>query len=82
MELLWDRGTILVEGEPPSEALGFVRFDPRVRKYRCMAIHYQRLKSILEEKGVRFEDRVLQPACNVVEAKVKPELRHYQREAL
>ncbi|WP_225876100.1 DEAD/DEAH box helicase [Infirmifilum lucidum] len=82
MELLWDRGTILIEGDPPREALGFAVFDPRVKKYRCMAIHYSRLKRVLEEKGIPFEDRVMQPACSKVEAKVKPELRHYQREAL
>lgn len=82
MELLWDRGTILIDGEPPAEALSFAKFDPRVRKYRCLAVHYPLLRRRLERLGVPFEDHVLQPACPRLEAKTLPELRPYQREAL
>ncbi|WP_460024692.1 DEAD/DEAH box helicase [Infirmifilum sp. SLHALR2] len=82
MELIWDRGTILVDEKPPPEALKFFRLDPRVGKYRALAIHHSAVRRVLEERGIVFEDRVLRPACREVEAKVKPELRHYQLQAL
>lgn len=82
MELFWDKGTVLIDGELPQSPPDFVKYDSRVGKYRCLAIYYPHLLEFLSRIGVKFEDRVLQPACKRVEARNEPELRPYQREAL
>jgi superfamily II DNA or RNA helicase len=82
--LIWDRGTILLEGEIPPEIrqLTFLKLDPRVGKYRTLAIYYPRLLAAARASGVAVEDRVWAPQCREVRPAVEVKLRSYQEEAL
>jgi len=78
LELVYDRGTILLVGAPPSfKPPPYFRYDPRVRAYRALAKDYWRALSDLP--GVR--DSVLsEPECAWSSASIP--LRPYQEDAL
>jgi len=82
--LSWDRGTILIEGDIPTEVkrLSFVKLDARVGKYRALAIYYPRVLSVAQAAGVSVEDRVWSPQCREVRAAAEVKLRSYQEQAL
>ncbi|ACB40119.1 DEAD/DEAH box helicase [Pyrobaculum neutrophilum] len=84
LTLLWDRGTILLEGQLPEELrrLSFVKLDPRVGRYRALAIYYQRILAAAKAAGAEVEDRVWAPQCREVRPAAEVKLRSYQREAL
>lgn len=83
VQLLWDRGTILISGDVPVQirSLSFVKFDGRVGKYRALGMYYQRIKAVLDSLGVDYEDAVLSPICRSVKYAREPQLRPYQEEA-
>ncbi|MFB6490531.1 MAG: DEAD/DEAH box helicase family protein [Thermoproteus sp. AZ2] len=83
LELLWDRGTVVVSGQPPPQLkqLSFLKFDTRIGKYRALAMYYPRLKAVLDAVGVEYVDLVLSPQCRL-EAVKRPQLRPYQLEAV
>ncbi len=61
MELMFDRGTLVLSGRPaglaPQTWPGLV-WDPRVRGYRCPAYRYTELSAYLHQAGVRHRDGV------------------------
>jgi superfamily II DNA or RNA helicase len=84
VKLLFDRGTILIDGPAPcraSLAEKLVRWDPRVGGYRAPASRYRELLAALEARGETLCDRVhrVEPLPAAV---AMPSLRSYQREAL
>jgi DNA repair helicase RAD25 len=82
--LTWDRGTVVLDGEVPSEVrrLSFIKFDARIGKYRALAIYYPRILAVAQAAGVSVEDRVWSPQCREVKAASEVKLRSYQEEAL
>ncbi|ABL89048.1 DNA repair helicase RAD25 [Pyrobaculum islandicum DSM 4184] len=84
LTLVWDRGTILLEGDVPRElkSLPFIKFDSRVNKYRSLAIYYPRILAVAKAVGIEIEDRVWAPQCKEVRPATEVKLRSYQREAL
>lgn len=78
MELVYDRGTVLLVGAPPSfKPPPYFKHDPRVGAYRALAKDYWRALSDLP----RVVDRVLsEPECTW--SSVSLPLRPYQEEAL
>ena len=84
MLLTWDRGTVVMSGDVPDQikSLSFVKFDPRVGRYRALAVYYPRIKAVLDSLGVPYEDRVFEPVCKSLEPVKRPSLRPYQEEAL
>ena len=84
MLLTWDRGTVVMSGDVPDQikSLSFVKFDPRVGRYRALAVYYPRIKAVLDSLGVAYEDRVFEPVCKSLEPVKRPSLRPYQEEAL
>ncbi|MGH7613483.1 MAG: DEAD/DEAH box helicase family protein, partial [Gemmatimonadales bacterium] len=83
MQLLFDRGTILLEDPPEGDLRNVpgVLWDPRVRAHRAPAFLYPRLKHELARRGLCFTDRVCVRAPGP-EAWSPPELRPYQDAAL
>jgi superfamily II DNA or RNA helicase len=81
MRLLYDRGTILLDGPAPvwiAEIPG-VLWDPRVRRYRAPAWRYAEIVRLLSGR-VRFSDGVF---CEAPRVELGPiPLRSYQAEAL
>lgn len=75
---------MVVAGQPPPELrqLAFLKFDDRIGKYRALAIHYVKIKAVLDAAGAKYLDSVLAPHCRSVEAAKRPQLRPYQEEAL
>ena len=76
--LAFEDGTVRIEGDVPD--LPFVEPDPRSKTARAPAVRYAALREALDERGVDYDDRVLDaPQLDVQSAY---ELRAYQREAL
>jgi len=82
--LTWDRGTVLIDGEVPPvvRQLSFIKFDPRVEKYRALAIHYPKIVAVAKSLGLEVEDRVWAPHCPAVRPATEVKLRDYQQKAL
>jgi superfamily II DNA or RNA helicase len=78
IDLLFDKGTLLLRGEVGTP---YGKWDPRVGCYRVKASHYRDVLSYLRESRLQFRDSV--PNLPPVEALGGGvELRPYQSEAL
>ena len=78
MELVWDRGTLLIHGAPNAGALPGVRWDPRIGAWRAPACAHAGLLAAGGSSPV--EDRARAPAGEAPRLAV-PELRTYQEAA-
>lgn len=78
MKLLYDRGTLLLEGKPPGLRVpGYFAYDSRVNKYRTLACNYWKAVQDLGE----VQEEVFQlPECSWREVEIP--LRPYQEYAL
>jgi superfamily II DNA or RNA helicase len=83
---VWDRGTLLLDGwprdtSPTKHEPSFWRWDNRVNKWRCEAIHYARIKNEFASLA-NFHDNVMKPVA-VHWPKIElPNLRSEQSKAL
>jgi DNA repair helicase RAD25 len=84
VRIRYQAGTILIEDIDPIfiAPLNYVKFDPRVNAFRCLAYKYFELIGYLKSKGIQYEDKALQPINGVIELKKEVMLRSYQEEAL
>ena len=82
IELIYDRGTILLRSTIGVEVPHFFKFDERVNAFRALAIYYLDTLRFFKEREYEVIDHVL----NLVEGKLvvvrKFWLRSYQNEAL
>ena len=82
MQLVFDRGTLLLRGEiPEAESLPGVLWDPRVRAWRAPAFRHAELTSELTRRYDGFQDEVC-PHLAVPPSATCPELRPYQAAAV
>ena len=78
MELVFDKGTILFEG---NAKIPHMKFDKRVSKYRADAFYYSEIKSYLKKANISFDNKVLDLIpCPYLSSTIK--LRDYQKDAL
>lgn len=84
IRLRYQSGTIIIENADYLilSPLNFVKFDPRVNAFRCLAYKYGELISYLNNKGIQYEDHVVQPIKADIKVLREVKLRHYQEEAL
>jgi superfamily II DNA or RNA helicase len=78
MELTYDRGTILINGNirVPNST-----WDERSRAFRAMALYYKDITGFLRTSSFDFYDHVLNLLpCPVLRSRIK--LRDYQRQAM
>jgi superfamily II DNA or RNA helicase len=82
LQLLFDRGTLLLRGNViDAETLPGVLWDPRVSAWRAPAFYYRELARELKARQVDFRDEVL-PRLDEAPAILCPELRPYQAAAI
>jgi superfamily II DNA or RNA helicase len=82
MKLVFDRGTLLIRGEPfEPDSLPGVLWDPRVRAWRAAAYQYTELSRELLRRYADFRDEVRPPLASPP-AMVCPVLRPYQAAAV
>jgi superfamily II DNA or RNA helicase len=82
MQLIFDRGTLLIRGNPTEAgSLPGVLWDPRVRAWRAPACHHVELASELARRYPDFHDEV-RPQLAVPPSIGCPELRPYQAAAV
>ncbi len=84
--LKWDQGTLLLDGwpydkSPSTDASNIWKWDHRVNKWRCNAIHYKSVKQNLAQ-WKNFSDEVMQPVPVNWPKVDLPILRAEQTEAL
>jgi superfamily II DNA or RNA helicase len=78
MKLIFDRGTILVQGNirVPNST-----WDERTKSFRAMAIYYKDITDFLRVSSFDFKDYVLSLLpCPMLDCRIK--LRDYQKQAL
>jgi superfamily II DNA or RNA helicase len=78
LALAFEDGTVRVDGDPPD--LPFVETDSRSGAARAPAYRYADLRAALDERGIAYDDRVLDRTA--LDLETTYELREYQREAL
>jgi len=82
MQLVFDRGTLLIRGDVADAAnLPGVLWDPRIRAWRAPACRYAELIRELAHRDADFRDEV-RPSLAPAPAIVCPELRPYQAAAV
>ena len=84
MRLIYDRGTIVIEGDTSALDLGQVAgmtWDPRVAKYRLPGARYQELLTAFSKKAIPVADEVCRDRL-IVGKWQPPALRPYQDAAL
>ncbi|WP_335999662.1 DEAD/DEAH box helicase family protein [Halorientalis halophila] len=79
LRLTFEDGTIRLAGEIPADLPGVER-DPRSQTGRAPAVQYHPIRRALADRGVAFEDRVLDLAP--LDLRSTYDLRAYQRDAL
>ena len=79
LELTFEEGTVRLSGEVPADLPGVER-DARSKSARAPACRYADLLAALAERGVAYDDRVLD--ADPVDLSTVYELREYQRAAL
>ena len=78
MRLLFDKGTIIVDGETNIPHL---KWDERINKYRAEALYYREILEYIEKTNLPYEDNVLDLiSCPFFSSTIK--LRKYQKDAL
>jgi len=79
LTLAYEEGTIRITGDVPPELAGVER-DPRSKTARAPGFRYRDVRDALDERGVPYEDRVLDlPSLDLTSTY---ELRGYQQTAL
>jgi superfamily II DNA or RNA helicase len=82
MQLVFDRGTLLLRGNVSEAAsLPGILWDPRVRAWRAPACHHRELAGELARRHADFQDDV-RPQLADAPPIVCPELRPYQAAAV
>jgi len=82
MRLVFDRGTLVIRGDPTgAEDLPGILWDPRVRAWRASACHYTDLARELALRHADFRDEV-RPQLEVAPQIGYIELRPYQAAAV
>lgn len=84
MQLVFDRGTVLLHDPPPEIDPGQIpalRWDPRVNAFRAPARLAYPIRRVLRQKGVAFDD-TLRPLFAQPSGFAPLPLRDYQRAAL
>ena len=81
LRLIFDRGTLLLEGAGAEGMAGAV-WDPRVAAYRCAAHRYARHREWADAAAVALDDRVAPALATEVSAWRTPSLSPYQQDAL
>jgi len=82
IELVYDRGTIILKPTAGIEVPRFFKFDRRVNVFRAFALHYLDALDFFKKRGYKVADYVLKPIEGNLTVIRKPKLRDYQREAL
>jgi superfamily II DNA or RNA helicase len=77
--LTFEDGTVRLAGDVPTDLPGVER-DPRSETGRAPAVRYHAIRRALDDRGVAYEDRVLDRQS--LDLRSTYELREYQREAL
>jgi len=77
--LSFEEGTIRLTGDLP-EGLPGVEYDDRTETGRAPGHRYAEIRAALDERGIAFEDRVLDLPALALDSTY--ELREYQRDAL
>ncbi|MFC7020163.1 MULTISPECIES: DEAD/DEAH box helicase family protein [Haloarcula] len=79
LTLTFENGTVRLDGDPPADLPG-VEDDARSKSARAPAYRYAALRTALDERGVEYEDRVLDhPSLDLA---TTYDLRAYQETAL
>ncbi|PSP83648.1 DNA repair helicase [Halobacteriales archaeon QS_6_64_34] len=79
LELTFEEGTVRLAGDVPPDLPG-VEYDDRSKSARAPACRYADLLAALDERGVDYDDRVLD--TDSVALSTTYELREYQQTAL
>jgi superfamily II DNA or RNA helicase len=79
LELTFEEGTVRLTGDVPPDLPG-VEYDDRSKSARAPACRYADLLAALDERGVDYDDRVLD--TDSVDLSTTYELREYQQTAL
>ncbi len=78
MRLLFDKGTIIIEGETN---IPHAKWDEKINKYRAEALYYREILEYIEKTNLSYEDNVLDLiSCPFFSSTIK--LRKYQKDAL
>ncbi|MDX2099117.1 MAG: DEAD/DEAH box helicase family protein [Leptolyngbyaceae cyanobacterium bins.59] len=81
--LSFDRGTLLLHPPPRGKAwMDYATWDDRVERFRCPALCYRELVTVLQKEGIAFEDkaREFQPLELIPSLEMQP--YPHQSEAL
>ncbi|WP_254280133.1 DEAD/DEAH box helicase family protein [Haloarcula marina] len=79
LTLTFESGTIRVAGDPPADLPG-VESDDRSKSARAPAYRYADIRRALDERGIEYEDRVLDTSSLALSTTY--DLRAYQQSAL
>ncbi|WP_254274319.1 DEAD/DEAH box helicase family protein [Haloarcula marina] len=79
LTLTFESGTIRVAGDPPADLPG-VESDDRSKSARAPAYRYAAIRRTLDERGIEYEDRVLDTSSLALSTTY--DLRAYQQSAL
>ncbi len=82
LELVYDRGTLLLKGGVLNLLPGFFKWDRRVGCFRALAFKYVEAVEYLEKAGVKFKDKVLEAPPTLIKPVKEVKLRSYQKAAL
>ena len=82
LELIYDRGTILLKNRELVSLPEFFKFDRRVDCFRALAFKYRETIEYLERAGIHFRDKVLELPSTPIKAIKTVKLRSYQKAAL
>jgi superfamily II DNA or RNA helicase len=80
--LRFDKGTLLLESQPPADLASYWRWDKRAEAWRCDALHYPEVEQCLKEASPAYSVniprrvKVIWPRANL------PPLRNDQESAL
>ena len=81
-QILFDRGTLILEGFSDEEVPECFSFDHRIRRPRAQAYHYRSLILHLQNCGLKAEDQARHYGRHAFTATKELPPRPYQSEAL
>ncbi len=81
-QILFDRGTLILEGFSDEEVPENFSFDHRIRRPRAQAYHYRSLLLHLQSDGLQAEDQARHYGRHVFTASDELQPRPYQAQAL
>ena len=82
LELIYDRGTILLKTGELISLPEFFKFDQRVNCFRALAFRYRETVEYLEKARIYFRDKVLEISSTPIKPVREVRLRSYQKAAL